>query len=860
MLHLRTFGTCALERADGAPVDLQRRPLALLAFVAAAGPRGTSREKALGFLWPDAEDERARHSLAQALYALKRACDAEPLEGTTTLRLDETVIGADVVGFDRAIAAADHEHAAQIYSGAFLDGFHLPNAAEFERWMDGERTRLQRQARKAIEACAARAGETGNHHQAADWWRRAAALDPLDARIALALVQSLSAAGEIAAALKQAELYQQIRRADLDLAPDAALAAFAQQLRAGRPTAPRSPTTTESAPPAPLAAPPPDAAPATTPAPVAASTPPHASRRTIPRWSIAAAVALGVAATVGLLLERSRVADAHAPSDHRVVVAVFDNRTSDTTLDPLGEMAADWVSTELARTGLVDVVDSRAAIASTAEAGTRSSSFGMSERTRELARTVGAGIVVWGNYYRRGDTLEFHPHISDVRDGALLREVPPVLASAQDPMTGVRQLAGRVMGALATIEDPRLSEWATHAGTPPSYAAYREFVDGLDAQVQMDAATSIAHYRRARSLDTTFLQPLLFAADAEHTLGRSADAQADLDTVAAQRDRLIPADRYRLDFQLAELHGQSDRAYQVAGELARVSPTSESFAIAGQSALFVARPREALQWFERVDPTKGWVKGWAEYWMEAAIAAHLSGNDQEALRLARAARRAFPEEVVSFACFAPPLAALGQLDALKAEMDSAASAPGQNGWRYDEALHLAASELVVHGHASAAHALWERAIQWYAARPRDAARPADMRDLHARILIRLGRAGEAERLARTVVTQNPDEPMFMATLGMAEVTAGDSAGAKQELGMLAAIADTVSPSNAIDRGAVALARARLSAAAGDRAAAVSFLKEAIQDRTIWIYQLHRHLAFQPLWDYAPFRELARVRG
>src|SRR6185312_13613250 len=130
------------------------------------------------------DEDRARHSLAQTVYALKRACDADPVEGSTGLRLDEAVVSADVLDFERAIAA-----------------------------------------------CATRAGEVGDHHRAADWWRRAAAIDPLDSRVALALVQSLAAAGETAAAIKQADLYQQIRRTELDLEPDAAVAGLAQRLR-----------------------------------------------------------------------------------------------------------------------------------------------------------------------------------------------------------------------------------------------------------------------------------------------------------------------------------------------------------------------------------------------------------------------------------------------------------------------------------------------------------------------------------------------------------------------------------------------------------------------------------------------------
>ena len=104
---LKTFGELSLTTADGpsAGAAAQRRRLCLLAVLAEAGERGTTREKLLGMLWPEAGEERGRASLAQALYALRRDLGSEDvIEGTAALRLNDAVLPSDVAQFRRAIA------------------------------------------------------------------------------------------------------------------------------------------------------------------------------------------------------------------------------------------------------------------------------------------------------------------------------------------------------------------------------------------------------------------------------------------------------------------------------------------------------------------------------------------------------------------------------------------------------------------------------------------------------------------------------------------------------------------------------------------------------------------------------------
>ena len=75
MLRLTVFGGLSLQR-DGSRLEgaaAQPKRLALLAVLAASGGKGTAREKLIALLWPEADDERARRNLAQAVYvAIKK--------------------------------------------------------------------------------------------------------------------------------------------------------------------------------------------------------------------------------------------------------------------------------------------------------------------------------------------------------------------------------------------------------------------------------------------------------------------------------------------------------------------------------------------------------------------------------------------------------------------------------------------------------------------------------------------------------------------------------------------------------------------------------------------------------------------
>jgi Tol biopolymer transport system component len=89
-----------------------------------------------------------------------------------------------------------------------------------------------------------------------EWWRKTAAQDPLNGRVALRLMQALVAADDRNGALRHARVYEALVQQELDLPPDREVVAYAEELRRSPPREPvlaaPTPTKDASAPPAPV--------------------------------------------------------------------------------------------------------------------------------------------------------------------------------------------------------------------------------------------------------------------------------------------------------------------------------------------------------------------------------------------------------------------------------------------------------------------------------------------------------------------------------------------------------------------------------------------------------------------------------
>jgi TolB-like protein len=206
--------------------------MAVLALLACAGRRGLSRDRVTALLYPEIDTSRARHRLAQLLHALRAELGAKNVvSGTADLCLNSERMSSDVHAFREASRRGAFSEAVEAYGGPFLDGFHLRDTPEFDRWVESERASLARAYGEAIENLAVQAEVQGDVSHAAIWWRRLADHEPLSSRVVLHLMSALAASGQRAEALHHAAAYQTLVVQELEADPNPAIESLAAQLR-----------------------------------------------------------------------------------------------------------------------------------------------------------------------------------------------------------------------------------------------------------------------------------------------------------------------------------------------------------------------------------------------------------------------------------------------------------------------------------------------------------------------------------------------------------------------------------------------------------------------------------------------------
>ena len=234
MLQLQVLGSTAVTANGGVSggAAAQRKALALLALLAAAGRRGLSRDRVLAMLWPETPADRANHRLTQLLYSLRRDLDsAELFLGSADLRLNPEALVVDLAEFTAALEVGEFARAVAAYGGPFLDGFFLSDAPDFEHWVEQERARLAQRHSAAVEALARSAATEGDVVAAAGWWGQLAQVEPLNSRVAVCYMEALATAGDRPTALRFARAHETLLREEFDTAPDAAVVAAAERLR-----------------------------------------------------------------------------------------------------------------------------------------------------------------------------------------------------------------------------------------------------------------------------------------------------------------------------------------------------------------------------------------------------------------------------------------------------------------------------------------------------------------------------------------------------------------------------------------------------------------------------------------------------
>lgn len=253
MIRFRMLGTLDLKDSQDREVQaMLRRPklLALLGYLAAARPSGFHRRDTLvALLWPELDNAHARNALRQAVHALRTALgrDVVVARGEEEVRLNEKALSWDTREFEAALEAGDAEQALELYRGGLLEGVHVLDAPEFERWLDTEREQLRRRACEAAEHLVDQAETAGNVTSAVRWALRVTEMSPFDETAVRRLIQLLDRGGDRAGAVRAYEEFERRMDRDLGVQPSPETGALVDGIRSRRnPTQPATPG--ESAP------------------------------------------------------------------------------------------------------------------------------------------------------------------------------------------------------------------------------------------------------------------------------------------------------------------------------------------------------------------------------------------------------------------------------------------------------------------------------------------------------------------------------------------------------------------------------------------------------------------------------------
>lgn len=864
-IRIRTLGAMDV-RSTGQGADrtiaLPAKPMALLAYLVVATPRGLHRrDTVLGLLWPELAPARARHALRQALYTLRKSIGSDVVVSRhDEIGLDGDRVWCDAVAFEVSLDEGRYADALELYRGELLPGLFIADAAAFEHWLDRERARLRRRAADAAWTLVEHAEERERFPLAAERARHALELSPYDEARLRRLLALLDRVGDRSGAVRAYDRFATRLAADLEVEPAPETTALLRKIRRRTSARPkgrgeddrhdarraRSASGAETHEPDVV----PDAG---------------AARERWPWTPARSAAVLGVVAVmvVGAALmvfgRDDGGAEWTASDSNRVVVDVFDNRTGEPSLDPLGRVAADWISRGLERTGMFEVVPSLPAMATVRDVAADAPDAAGLDRLRRLAEATGAGVVISGTYYVRGDSLRIHAQAVDATERRLLRAIEPVIGARDEPTRAIAVVRQRVLAALAVGVDPLLEGSIETWGLPPSFEAYQEWTEGVAATLRSDLRTALSYFERASDRDSSFTGAILWASIANINLGRYATADSLLRRIGGSIDRLTPGQRHFYRWQRALLTGDFEDVLRTTRERAKYQVGSGIGRY--DLALFLLRLNrvaEALDTLRLIDPDRGLMRD--SHWYARALTEglHRLGDHEAELNAARRARERFPDRVVTLALEARALAALGQIEQVERIIDrSAALPPGATGTPGTLMLRTAL-ELRAHGHAGAARAAFERTLDWYRRRPPAVRRTTPHRYHYAVAAYYAGRWEEAEPLFRALAAAEPHRVAYRGYVGLIAARRARETGAAAAREEAGRIADALA---VIDEpylfGRHTLFRARIAAVLGHRERAVTRLREALAQRRGHSLSYHRQPDFDSLRDYPPFREFMR---
>jgi DNA-binding SARP family transcriptional activator/tetratricopeptide (TPR) repeat protein/biotin operon repressor len=246
-LRIHLLGSVRIETATRGLLRLPSGLAELVAFIALAGSGGAPvrRDAAAFALWPDLPEDRARRSLAAALYRLRLVLPERGWWLSTsreTVALRSTWLDTDAFA---ALAdsrdPADWRAALDLYSGDLLPSIDA-------EWADGPRAILRERSVALLAQVTAERETAGELADALTWARRWSVAEPLDETAHRAIMRLYARLDRHAAALDHFDRLVARLHAELGVEPQRATREIAERIRAELGLASEAATAIRSAP------------------------------------------------------------------------------------------------------------------------------------------------------------------------------------------------------------------------------------------------------------------------------------------------------------------------------------------------------------------------------------------------------------------------------------------------------------------------------------------------------------------------------------------------------------------------------------------------------------------------------------
>jgi DNA-binding SARP family transcriptional activator len=207
-IRLRVLGSLSIESDvsdDIQDLIAQPKAMALFVYLVLARPRGFhQRDRLVGLLWPELDQEHARTSLRKTLHRLRQLLgeDAIISQGSESLAATSELIHCDALAFSDAIDAGALRQALDHYTGELLPSFYVPGGGGFEDWLEQERAYYAERAVGAAWKLVERFASENELTNASQLARRVARLSPTDERMLRRVLTMLARLGDRAGAME----------------------------------------------------------------------------------------------------------------------------------------------------------------------------------------------------------------------------------------------------------------------------------------------------------------------------------------------------------------------------------------------------------------------------------------------------------------------------------------------------------------------------------------------------------------------------------------------------------------------------------------------------------------------------------